>query len=54
MLSMTEKEKIMKCQKAADEMRRDIIEMAFSTGNTGAHLGGSLSRMGKTGPRHIK
>ena len=43
MLSMTEKEKIMKCQKAADEMRRDIIEMAFSTGNTGAHLGGSLS-----------
>ncbi len=40
---MVEKEKIIRCQKAADEMRRDIIEMAFLTGNQGAHLGGSLS-----------
>ncbi|MEH2945019.1 transketolase [Lachnospiraceae bacterium KK002] len=40
---MAKVEEILKCQKAADEVRRDIIKMAFATGNTGAHLGGSLS-----------
>lgn len=40
---MADREKILKCQKAAREMRRDIIEMTFSAGNMGAHLGGSLS-----------
>lgn len=32
-----------KCKAAANQIRRDIIEMTFATGNTGAHLGGSLS-----------
>jgi transketolase len=34
---------IQKCQEAANSIRRDIIDMTFATGNTGAHLGGSLS-----------
>ncbi|MCF0230373.1 MAG: transketolase [Parasporobacterium sp.] len=32
-----------KCKAAANQIRRDIIDMTFATGNTGAHLGGSLS-----------
>ena len=31
------------CKAAARRIRRRIIDMAFGTGNTGAHLGGSLS-----------
>lgn len=40
---MAEQEMILKCQDAAEEIRKDIIEMTYGTGNTGAHLGGSLS-----------
>lgn len=36
-------ELIMKCQNAARYIRRDIIDMTYALGNTGAHLGGSLS-----------
>ncbi|MCR2047463.1 transketolase [Acetatifactor muris] len=32
-----------KCSDAALQIRRDIIDMTYATGNTGAHLGGSLS-----------
>jgi len=32
-----------KINSAALEMRRDVIRMAFSAGNQGAHIGGSLS-----------
>lgn len=32
-----------KCKKTASAVRRDILSMTLSTGNTGAHLGGSLS-----------
>ena len=32
-----------KCILASKRMRKHIIEMTYSTGNTGAHLGGSLS-----------
>lgn len=32
-----------KCSRASNKVRRDIIDMTYSTGNTGAHLGGSLS-----------
>lgn len=32
-----------KCRSASDKVRRDIIDMTYATGNTGAHLGGSLS-----------
>lgn len=31
------------CKDAAKRIRRRIIDMTYSTGNTGAHLGGSLS-----------
>lgn len=34
---------INKCKVAANQIRRDILDMTFSTGNIGAHLGGSLS-----------
>ena len=34
---------IEKCEVAARRIRRQIIDMAYGTGNTGAHLGGSLS-----------
>lgn len=34
---------INKCKAAANQIRRDILDMTFSTGNIGAHLGGSLS-----------
>ena len=40
---MAEKEMIMKCQEAANRIRRRIIDMTYSVGITGAHLGGSLS-----------
>ena len=40
---MAEKELIQKCAAAAKRIRRHIIEMAYGTGSTGAHLGGSLS-----------
>lgn len=32
-----------KCKIAAHQVRRDIVDMTFATGNIGAHLGGSLS-----------
>ena len=32
-----------RCQEASKRIRRQIIDMTFSTGQTGAHLGGSLS-----------
>ncbi len=31
------------CKKAAVDMRKDIIEMTYSAGRTGAHAGGALS-----------
>lgn len=40
---MAQEKIVNKCQKAANQIRRDIIEMTYATGNTGAHLGGSLS-----------
>lgn len=40
---MIKKELIQKCSDASKRIRRNIIEMAYTTGNTGAHLGGSLS-----------
>lgn len=35
--------KAARLEDAAQEMRRDIIRMAYSTGRTGAHIGGALS-----------
>lgn len=32
-----------RCEETAKKIRRHIIEMTYGTGNTGAHLGGSLS-----------
>lgn len=40
---MTKLESIARCGAAAKRIRRRIIDMAYGTGNTGAHLGGSLS-----------
>lgn len=40
---MVETSIITKCRCASDKVRRDIIDMTYATGNTGAHLGGSLS-----------
>lgn len=40
---MAELALIQKCEAAARRIRYSIIEMTYSTGNTGAHLGGSLS-----------
>lgn len=40
---MIQQEIIQKCKNAARQIRRDIIDMTYATGNTGAHLGGSLS-----------
>lgn len=40
---MAEKSLVKKCEETAKRIRRNIIEMTFSTGKTGAHLGGSLS-----------
>lgn len=40
---MNREELINKCEKAAHEMRIDAIKAAYSTGKTGAHIGGTLS-----------
>lgn len=40
---MDEKEKVLLCKKASIEMRKDIIEMTYSMGSTGAHAGGAMS-----------
>ena len=32
-----------RCKAAANQIRKDIVEMTYATGNVGAHLGGSLS-----------
>lgn len=36
-------EKILKCQKAAASMRRNIIQLAYNGGNNGAHIAPGLS-----------
>lgn len=40
---MINRELIKSCEEASGRIRRNIIEMAYNTGKTGAHLGGSLS-----------
>ena len=40
---MADLQQVKKCEKASRRIRRHIIDMTYSTGNTGAHLGGSLS-----------
>lgn len=40
---MADIDKVKKSDAAAKRIRRRIIDMAYRTGNTGAHLGGSLS-----------
>ena len=40
---MADSEMINKCLEAAKRIRHRIIDMTYSTGKTGAHLGGSLS-----------
>ena len=40
---MTDKKLVKKCEDAAKRIRKQILDMTYSTGNTGAHLGGSLS-----------
>ena len=40
---MEEKEMIEKCEAAVARIRRRMIDMTYNTGETGAHLGGSLS-----------
>ena len=40
---MAEKSQVIKCEAAAKRIRRRIIDMTYALGNTGAHLGGSLS-----------
>ena len=40
---MAEIEMVRKCEEASKRIRRHIVEMTYNTGNTGAHLGGSLS-----------
>ncbi len=40
---MNEESRINNCKLAAKQMRKDIINMTYSLGNVGAHLGGSLS-----------
>jgi len=40
---MADIDNVQKCEAAARRIRRRIIDMAYGTGNTGAHLGGSLS-----------
>lgn len=37
------KEQMRLCKKAAEDMRKDIIEMTYSAGGSGAHAGGALS-----------
>lgn len=40
---MTDEMMVARCTNAALQIRKDIIEMTYATGNMGAHLGGSLS-----------
>lgn len=40
---MNDLDLIRKCEEASKRIRRYIIDMTYSTGSTGAHLGGSLS-----------
>ena len=40
---MVDKELVNRCSDASKRIRRRIIEMTYGTGQTGAHLGGSLS-----------
>ncbi|MBR1986882.1 MAG: transketolase [Mogibacterium sp.] len=40
---MPDSQMVKRCMEASKRIRRDIIDMTFNTGNTGAHLGGSLS-----------
>ena len=40
---MADREMVLKCSEAAKRIRRNVIEMTYNTGKTGAHLGGSLS-----------
>lgn len=40
---MAEIADIKMCDEAASQIRKDIIDMTYSVGNMGAHLGGSLS-----------
>ena len=40
---MADREMINRCSEAAKRIRHRIIDMTYSTGKTGAHLGGSLS-----------
>lgn len=40
---MANLEMIERCKEAAKRIRRHVIDMTYNTGNTGAHLGGSLS-----------
>lgn len=36
-------EMMLQCKKAAIDMRKDIIDMTYSVGSTGAHAGGAMS-----------
>lgn len=40
---MDKKEVLLQCKKAAIDMRKDIIDMTYSVGSTGAHAGGAMS-----------
>ena len=40
---MAETWEIELCKKVSKEIRKDIINMTYSLGNVGAHLGGSMS-----------
>ena len=40
---MVTQELVSKCKEASKRIRRHVIDMTYITGNTGAHLGGSLS-----------
>lgn len=40
---MAEIDLMKKCASASQRMRRNIVDMTYNTGKTGAHLGGSLS-----------
>ncbi len=40
---MVAREQVIRCESAARRIRRYILDMAYGTGKTGAHLGGSLS-----------
>lgn len=40
---MADRTLVRRCEEASVRIRRNIIEMTYNTGKTGAHLGGSLS-----------